>query len=426
MLRISEEELTQRSVRDFYVEAADREALLSAVQQSGYVRDYGIQLLRHDGSNFYASLNMSQLVLEGNEVLLTMVEDVTDKILAETALRENEQRFKALFESLPLPSYYWQRRGEDFVLIKCNNAADEFTDGGTRKLIGWTATKMYPDRPDIREDFYRCYIEKVTIHREMEYTTRSSGEDQVLSVTYAFSPPDLVIVQTQDISDRKKLEFQLAEAAARAERERLARELHDAVTQTLFTASILAQTTPRLLEKNPAVASQNMKQLDELLRGALAEMRILLLELRPTKFGEKNLAQLFDLLTESTRARTGVNIIMNVASNCSLPQDVAIAFYRITQESLNNVAKYALASEVVVDLSCDTSGMLLSIKDDGRGFDPSAIPAGHMGVSIMRARAQEIGASLKIDSEIGRGTQVTVSWSTAGKKSALGDESEHE
>jgi signal transduction histidine kinase len=181
-----------------------------------------------------------------------------------------------------------------------------------------------------------------------------------------------------------------------------------------------------LLEKNPAVASQNMKQLDELIRGALAEMRTLLLELRPTEFGEKNLAQLFDLLTESTRARTGVNIIMNVDSNCSPPEDVAIALYHITQESLNNVAKHALASEVVVDLSCDNSGTLLSIEDDGRGFDPSAIPAGHMGVSIMRSRAQEIGASIKIDSEIGRGTQVTVSWSAAGKESASGDESEHE
>jgi signal transduction histidine kinase len=170
-----------------------------------------------------------------------------------------------------------------------------------------------------------------------------------------------------------------------------------------------------LLEKNPAVASQYMKQLDELIRGALAEMRTLLLELRPNEFREKNLAQLFDFLAESTRARTQANVSMNVDSSCSLSEDVAIALYRITQESLNNVAKYALASEIVVDLSCDTSGMLLSIKDDGRGFDPSAIPAGHLGVSIMRARAQEIGASLKIDSEIGRGTQVTVSWSAAGK-----------
>jgi signal transduction histidine kinase len=215
------------------------------------------------------------------------------------------------------------------------------------------------------------------------------------------------------------------EAAVLEERERLARELHDAVTQTLFTASVLAQTSPRLLETNPAVARHNLVQLDELIRGALAEMRTLLLELRPNELREKSLAQLFNLLAESTLARAGANVIVNADSNCSPPQDVAIALYRIAQESLNNVAKHAMANEVVVNLSCDTSSTLLSIKDDGRGFDPSTIPTGHLGVSIMRSRAQEIGASIRIDSKIGRGTQVSVSWSAAGKESASGDESEH-
>jgi signal transduction histidine kinase len=94
--------------------------------------------------------------------------------------------------------------------------------------------------------------------------------------------------------------------------------------------------------------------------------------------------------------------------------------YRITQESLNNVAKHALASEVVVELICDHEGARLSVKDNGGGFDPLAIPAGHLGIGIMRERAQKIGANLKIDSEIGRGTQVYLSWP------ASLDETEHE
>ena len=162
LLRTSEDELMQLSATNIYADMGDRKEILAEVQESGFVQGFGVQLLRPDGSNLYANLNMSKLVLQGNEVLLTMVEDVTDKIVAETTLRESEQRFKALFGSMPLPIYYWQRRGEDFVLVDCNDAADEFTGGGARKVIGWTATKMYPDRPDIREDFYRCFIEKVT------------------------------------------------------------------------------------------------------------------------------------------------------------------------------------------------------------------------------------------------------------------------
>jgi two-component system nitrate/nitrite sensor histidine kinase NarX len=226
----------------------------------------------------------------------------------------------------------------------------------------------------------------------------------------------------EDVTDEITAE---QEAAVLEERERLARELHDAVTQTLFSASVLTQSLPRMLEKKPGLARQNMGQLDLLIRGALAEMRALLLELRPSEFSTENLDQIFNLLAESTRARSRANVTVNVRSSCSPREDVAIAMYRITQESLNNVAKHALASKVVVDLTCSADGADLTIEDDGRGFDPLAIPTGHMGVKIMRERAQKIGATIKIDSEIGRGTQVTVSWSAAGSESASGNKSEH-
>jgi len=300
MLGILEEELTRRGVRDFYVEPADRETLLAEVQRSGSVQDFGIQLKRKDGDLFNASVNMSRLILEGKEVLLTIVEDVTAEITAEQ------------------------------------------------------------------------------------------------------------------------------EAAVLEERERLARDLHDAVTQTLFSASLIAQAAPRMMDKNPTVARQNMEQLALLIRGALAEMRALLLELRPIDFAGKDIAQLFELLAESARIHTRANVSINVDSSFSPPEDVTIAMYRIAQESLNNVAKHALASEVVIDLACDIKGAKLSVKDDGRGFNPQDILAGHLGVSIMRERAQQIGATIMIDSEIGRGTQVNVAWSAAGNTSASGDESEHE
>jgi signal transduction histidine kinase len=96
-----------------------------------------------------------------------------------------------------------------------------------------------------------------------------------------------------------------------------------------------------------------------------------------------------------------------------LPDDVTLTLHRIAQESLNNIAKHAEASEVVIDLSCSPESVKLYIEDDGRGFDPQAIPAGHLGIGIMRERAQKIGATLQINSKPGDGTSVLVTWSEA-------------
>jgi PAS domain S-box-containing protein len=156
LLRISEEEVLQRNVTDFYADPGDRQALMTEVQQKGSAQAFGVRLLRNDGSSFFASMNVSQLVLEGQEAMLALVEDVTEELMTEQA------------------------------------------------------------------------------------------------------------------------------AAVLEERERLARELHDSVTQTLFSASVLAHTAPPLMDKNPTIARQNMEQLEILIHGALAEMRTLLLELRPS------------------------------------------------------------------------------------------------------------------------------------------------
>jgi signal transduction histidine kinase len=191
--------------------------------------------------------------------------------------------------------------------------------------------------------------------------------------------------------------------------------LHDAVTQTLFSASVLAQASPLMMKKNPAIAQQNFERLETLINGALAEMRSLLLELRPDRLREQDISQLISLLVESMRARTRANVSLYVEESCSPPEDVVIFMYRIAQEALNNVARHAMASEVIVELTGDDEDIELLIKDDGNGFDLREIPAGHFGVTIMQERAKSIGAKMEIVSSIGEGTQVFVSWSAPGK-----------
>jgi len=207
--------------------------------------------------------------------------------------------------------------------------------------------------------------------------------------------------------------------AVMEERSRLARELHDAVTQTLFSASLIAEAVPTVWEKDPQKGRDLLQELRSLSRGALAEMRTLLLELRPAALVETPLEDLLRQLGEAASGREGIPVKVLVEGTGTLPSEVHVALYRIAQEALNNVVKHARASQVIIRL-CYTCGdqaeerqgqsVLLSLMDDGRGFDLAQVPHHRLGLRIMQERADAIGANLFIDSQPGEGTQVTVIW----------------
>jgi hypothetical protein len=164
--------------------------------------------------------------------------------------------------------------------------------------------------------------------------------------------------------------------------------------QTLFSASVIAESLPRLWERDPDKVRRGLTQLHQLTRGALAEMRALLLELRPRALVEAELGDLLQQLTEAFASRTPVKVSLTVEGQRSLPPEVQIALYRMTQEALNNVTKHARATQVTVSLRSQPEGMELRIRDDGRGFDPDRVRPGRLGLNILRGRAETIGATL--------------------------------
>ena len=194
------------------------------------------------------------------------------------------------------------------------------------------------------------------------------------------------------------------------ERNSLARELHDSVTQILFSASVLAESTPRIWDKDQEIARMNMEKLSVLLRGALAEMRTLLFELRSDRHQGQSLEKLLTALVESMRARTEVVISLTVNGDHDLPEDVTQVFYRIAREALNNVIVHAEAAHVSIFTHNKPHRAELHIQDDGRGFDLQEVDAGHLGINIMSERAAKIGGALQIKSTPGLGTEIIAIW----------------
>ncbi len=198
--------------------------------------------------------------------------------------------------------------------------------------------------------------------------------------------------------------------AALQERQRLARNLHDAVNQSLFSAGLIAEVLPRLWERDPDEGRRSLEDLRRLTRGAQADMRLLLAELRPSTLTDAELSDLLRLLGNALTGRTNVPISVTVAGEGKLPADVQVALYRLCQEGLNNIAKHSGASRVDIQLQYETGGVELRIRDDGRGFDPEQTPPGHYGLSMMRERATGVGATLSIISQPGHGTEIVIRW----------------
>ncbi|MBV9356710.1 MAG: sensor histidine kinase, partial [Chloroflexi bacterium] len=209
-----------------------------------------------------------------------------------------------------------------------------------------------------------------------------------------------------------RLYEQAQQAATLEERQRLARELHDAVTQTLFSTALMAEVIPELWAIDPVEAQQRLAELRRLTRGALAEMRTLLVELRPGALTELPLADLLRQLAEATEGRRRLQVLTRAeGAPRPLPAAIQVALYRTAQEAINNVVKHARARRVAVQLGFEPDGAVrLQVSDDGCGFDPEAVPAGHLGVRIMRERAAAIGARFQLRSQPGAGSVVEVHW----------------
>ena len=384
-----------------------------------------------------------------------------------TELQESEARFRALFENSAVGIGLM---GLDRVLLDMNPAACRMFGLSREELIGKTPIPFtHPDdQAESNQKYQDLLAGKIDHYVSERRYIRNNGEVfcaqiSISMVRHADGSPNYIVGLLADITPQKEAQAQLAEQEADylrmlqlrvsertheleeinnrlqgeieqrkkveaalankaadeaviAERTRLARDLHDAVTQTLFSASLIAEVLPDLWEMDVSEAKKTTEELRQLTRGALAEMRTLLLELRPAALTQTRLPDLIKQLCEALIGRSRLPIQLRIDGDGDLPPDVQIAFYRIAQESLNNVIKYARATEISVDLSVSSASVHYIITDNGVGFDASQVKPTSLGMRIMRERAEGVCAELSVQSTPGAGTVVEAFWTRRPKE----------
>jgi len=203
---------------------------------------------------------------------------------------------------------------------------------------------------------------------------------------------------------------QAEDMAVIRERNRLARHLHDSVTQTLFTMTLTTDAALLLFDRDPARAVPQLDKLQALARSALAEMRSLISALRPADITQQGLIPALRHHLGALKSQQGLNVALNVIGEPHLSPEQAERLFRVIQEALNNVAKHAHTNEANVTMRFEEFQTLVQIEDEGQGFVPEETQArtGHIGLSTMCERVEMMGGTLTIDSRPGEGTRVLV------------------
>jgi len=208
--------------------------------------------------------------------------------------------------------------------------------------------------------------------------------------------------------ENARLHEQARTVAALEERQRLARELHDSVSQALYGIGLGAQTARTLLDRDPSKVAEPLNYILQLAEAGLAEMRALIFELRPESLATEGLVAALEKQTAATRDRYSIEVVADLPEEPSLPLPAKEALYRIGQEAMHNTVKHARATRIDLTLAVSNGDTVsLRVQDDGIGFDPNGSFPGHLGLHSMRERIERLGGTLSITSARGQGTSIT-------------------
>lgn len=361
----------------------------------------------------------NQMTLNLNEVTASkedLEKEIIERKLVEEALKESEKKYHSLFknmiEGFGLNKMIFDADGKpcDYRFLELNAAFEKHTGISVKKAIGKTVKEVIPDIEPYWIDTYG----EVVLTGEPKHFEKYSFPLKKWYETYAYpAGKNQFAVLFRDITKLKKEEkdrfTKMRETALKKEREKIAAELHDTVSQILFSSSLLAESVSKIWEKDPDKALKNLKMITELNSSAFLEMRILLYELVPEKIAQESLKELIKRLVDAAKGQSNVRISMEVEGEQDYNFKIKHQVYHIAQEAINNILKHSKAKQAKVNLKLLYNELKLVITDNGIGFDiKNQNNKKKFGLNLMRERAKIAGASLDITSNPGEGSTISL------------------
>ncbi len=330
-------------------------------------------------------------------------------------IRENEAKFRAQYKGNPIPTFTFRRLADDFVLNDCNDAAEVITLGNSREWLGKRFDEILPHASDAKDLLEECVRTSSTIRTDYSYQYQSVNRRVDLAVTFAFVPPDFVLVHTEDVTERKLSEEylkqsreQLRALAARLqsvreeERTMLSREIHDELGQLMTGLKMdLAWIRRKVVDLGreiPDAVSQRMVQMNGLLDDAIQTVRKIAGQLRPAILDDLGLVPAIEWQARDFGDRTGIACEISLGTEeVQMERDKATELFRIYQELLTNVARHAHASRVNVTLHLEGEHVILEVRDNGRGIQEENVRLpSSLGILGMEERARRVNGTLTL------------------------------
>ena len=367
-------------------------------------------------------------LIAANEQLKT---EIVERTRMEGALRQSEERLRAQYRGIPVPTFTWKNTGDDFVLVDYNKATEEFTQGLISNFIGRTVSELYHDRPDIIQDITVSFVQTSTIRRELSYRMFTTEEEKYIAFTSSYVPPDMVLVHMEDITESKLSRESLMRSeknlrilssqlitAKEEERKRIAHELHDSVGQYLSSIKFNLENIIGRIEKGSSESGlTSLKESIPVIQATIEEVRRISMDLRPSILDDLGiLATISWFCREFQSVYTGMKVNRTITlEEEDVPEHLKIIIFRIIQEALNNVAKHSRADMVDISLVKRDNSIELTISDNGIGFNvqESALredSSRGMGLASMEERSDISGGYFSIDSVKGLGTLIMSTW----------------